>query len=122
MLQNVLLFTLLAVGVSVSDGKAIPPTTRSSAPPSIPFSARFKFDRTTRIIDADRARVTALKNHAASVKGTNAKRAGAFSVNVTNNAVTYLASVGVGSPPTQFNLLIDTGLCLTSLLHRILEY
>jgi hypothetical protein len=112
MFQNVLLFTLLAVGVAVSDAKAIPNTARRSAHPSIPFSARFKHDRTTRIVDADRARVKALKNHAASVKGTNAKRAGAFSVNVTNEVVTYLANVGVGSPPTQFNLLIDTGLYL----------
>jgi len=31
------------------------------------------------------------------------------SVPVTNEVVTYIASVGVGSPATQYNLLVDTG-------------
>ena len=35
------------------------------------------------------------------------KRASSFSV--TNTAVTYTANVGVGSPPTTYSLLIDTG-------------
>lgn len=36
------------------------------------------------------------------------------SVDVTDAGVTYTASVGVGSPPTQYTLLIDTGEFLTS--------
>ncbi|KAF7364901.1 Acid protease [Mycena venus] len=35
--------------------------------------------------------------------------AGDSSVDVTDAAVTYTMSVGVGSPPTQYTLLIDTG-------------
>ncbi|KAJ6585319.1 acid protease [Mycena capillaripes] len=35
--------------------------------------------------------------------------AGGNSVDVTDAAVTYTMSVGVGSPPTQYTLLIDTG-------------
>ncbi|KAJ7791223.1 acid protease [Mycena olivaceomarginata] len=35
--------------------------------------------------------------------------AGDSSVDVTDAAVTYTISVGVGSPPTQYTLLIDTG-------------
>ncbi|KAJ6584074.1 acid protease [Mycena vulgaris] len=31
------------------------------------------------------------------------------SINVTDAAVTYLATIGVGSPPTDYSLLIDTG-------------
>lgn len=31
-------------------------------------------------------------------------------VDVTDAGVTYTASVGVGSPPTQYTLLIDTGM------------
>jgi len=43
---------------------------------------------------------------AASASGQN-KRASSFSV--TNTAVTYTANVGVGSPATDYTLLIDTG-------------
>ncbi|EIN11487.1 acid protease, partial [Punctularia strigosozonata HHB-11173 SS5] len=32
-----------------------------------------------------------------------------YSVSVTNEAVTYMASVGVGSPATSYDLIIDTG-------------
>lgn len=31
------------------------------------------------------------------------------SINVTNTAVTYVAAVKIGSPPTTYSLLIDTG-------------
>ncbi|KIM82570.1 hypothetical protein PILCRDRAFT_820438 [Piloderma croceum F 1598] len=40
---------------------------------------------------------------------TQDKRSGGKSITVTNSVVTYTAEVGVGSPPTQYKLLIDTG-------------
>ncbi|EIN11545.1 acid protease [Punctularia strigosozonata HHB-11173 SS5] len=111
MFQNVLLFTILAVGLAVSDVKAAPHMAeRSGAHASIGVRANFKHLKSgTRIIDADRARVKALKERAAKSKDSKSKRAGVFSFDVTNEAVTYLASVDVGSPATTFNLLIDTG-------------
>lgn len=33
----------------------------------------------------------------------------ASTIQITNTAVTYIATVGIGSPPTQYTLLIDTG-------------
>ena len=39
------------------------------------------------------------------------KRAASF--DVTNTAVSYITSIGVGNPPTNYNLLIDTGSSIT---------
>ncbi|KAI0733299.1 aspartic peptidase domain-containing protein [Fomitopsis betulina] len=58
------------------------------------------------LLDVDRA-------HAQSFKtGRNSKRNKAravFNTPVTNTAVSYVASVGVGSPATQYTLIVDTG-------------
>ncbi|KZP09886.1 family A1 protease [Athelia psychrophila] len=59
------------------------------------------------IAEADRARFRVLKEQALGQAGTADKRAA--SVLVTNTAVTYTANVGVGTPPTEYTLLIDTG-------------
>ena len=41
-------------------------------------------------------------------------------VDVTDAGVTYTASVGVGSPPTQYTLLIDTGTrCIRGIINII---
>ncbi|KAI6115954.1 acid protease [Pisolithus sp. B1] len=54
------------------------------------------------IADADRARIKFMRE-----KGGPRKRDA--SVSVTNSVVLYLAQVGVGSPPTEYTLLVDTG-------------
>ncbi|KII94442.1 hypothetical protein PLICRDRAFT_99960 [Plicaturopsis crispa FD-325 SS-3] len=74
----------------------------------LPFVTRFDARATGfgNIADADRARAAALRANAIAKK--NGKRDGE-SFNVNNTAVTYTASVGVGSPATQYTLLIDTG-------------
>ncbi|KAI0917457.1 hypothetical protein AcW1_007348 [Taiwanofungus camphoratus] len=41
--------------------------------------------------------------------GSSGSSAGSMGVDVTDASVTYTASVGVGSPATQYTLLIDTG-------------
>ncbi|TDL21814.1 aspartic protease [Rickenella mellea] len=66
---------------------------------TLPFAAKLKLNGSS-IADVDRSR-------AAALKGRFSKRASSFPV--TNTAVVYSASVGVGSPATQYNLLIDTG-------------
>lgn len=82
---------------------------------TLPFAVRFNVTAGGgRIVDADKARIAHIKAHGASIKaaekaGAAVKRAGAFSFAVTNTAVTYTTSVGVGSPATQYDLLIDTG-------------
>ncbi|EIW77123.1 acid protease [Coniophora puteana RWD-64-598 SS2] len=69
---------------------------------SLSFATRLqKLDNGQTLPDIDRAR-------AASLKATgHRKRDG--TVSVTNAAISYTASVGVGEPATQYNLLIDTG-------------
>jgi hypothetical protein len=58
------------------------------------------------IAEADRARAQTLR-HLLFGAGSHTKRASAFPV--SNQAVSYVANVGVGSPPTQYSLLVDTG-------------
>jgi len=72
------------------------------AKPTLEFTRRFKNLATgQKLPDIDRARAAALKH------SSKAKRDG--TVSVTNAQDTYTASVGVGSPATQYTLLIDTG-------------
>ncbi|EIW80816.1 acid protease [Coniophora puteana RWD-64-598 SS2] len=72
------------------------------AKPTLEFTRRFKsLAAGQKLPDIDRARAAALKHT------SKAKRDG--TVSVTNAQDTYTASVGVGSPATQYTLLIDTG-------------
>jgi cathepsin E len=77
--------------------------------PKISISKATKFNSTVgfRIVDVDRARIAKFKSQASLVGPTPA--AGSSSFPVTNIVDTYVASVGVGSPPSQYSLLIDTG-------------
>ncbi|KAI6132457.1 acid protease [Pisolithus croceorrhizus] len=54
------------------------------------------------IADVDRARIKFMRE-----KGGPRKRDA--SVSITNSVVLYLVQVGVGSPPTEYTLLVDTG-------------
>jgi len=59
------------------------------------------------LAEIDRARASAFVHNAQGKKATfNGK---VVSVGVTNTAVTYTAKIGVGSPPVDYTLLIDTG-------------
>ncbi|KAJ7785099.1 aspartic peptidase domain-containing protein [Mycena maculata] len=68
----------------------------------LPLSRRVNFTGTASVLQRDLARVQALKSGGASSSDVT-------SVPVTNQAVSYIASVGVGSPATTYNLLVDTG-------------
>jgi hypothetical protein len=80
-----------------------------SAPSPLKLSISKKFNSTQgfRVVDVDRARIAGFKNRNAA--HGPAPQAGSSSFPVTNVVDTYTASVGVGSPPTFYNLLIDTG-------------
>ncbi|KAG2142982.1 acid protease [Suillus clintonianus] len=58
------------------------------------------------IASVDRARAQAMQHTGSE---SMSKRAGSSSVSITNAATVYTAQVGVGSPATQYTLLIDTG-------------
>ncbi|KDQ58183.1 hypothetical protein JAAARDRAFT_155852 [Jaapia argillacea MUCL 33604] len=94
------LLSLCLVALSVS----ATPVPVDSPKVTIPIARRFAADGN--IVAADRARIEAIKSK--DYSGAPHKRA-AYSIAVTNTAVTYTAPIGVGSPATTYTLLIDTG-------------
>ncbi|KAG9307905.1 aspartic peptidase domain-containing protein [Chiua virens] len=78
------------------------PLTRHSGKAALSFATRIHERGTLNVVEKDRARVQAMKQ-----ASHNGKRSASLSA--TNTDVSYTASVGVGQPPTYYNLLIDTG-------------
>ncbi|KAH9052748.1 aspartic peptidase A1 [Lactarius vividus] len=74
------------------------------APVSLPFARRLNITGVHDLIQKDQARARNMFN------SNKNKRSGTpGSVSITNVAVVYEASVGIGAPPTSYTLLIDTG-------------
>ncbi|KAG1901049.1 acid protease [Suillus fuscotomentosus] len=71
---------------------------------TLSFATRVNVRGAVNIAAADRARVQAMKQ-----AGSMGKRAGKSSFSIANAIVTYTAQVGVGSPATEYTLIIDTG-------------
>ncbi|KAJ7511570.1 aspartic peptidase domain-containing protein [Mycena galericulata] len=71
---------------------------------SLPISRHFNFTGSATVVQQDFARVQAIKSRKSGI----ASRA-AISEPVDNQAVSYIASVGVGSPATTYQLIVDTG-------------
>jgi len=95
-------FVLAALIASVY---AVPAT--NPALTTIPFAKRIQEENLVGLLQRDQARARALIK--AAKQARLGKRASAGSIPATNEAVTYVASVGVGTPPTQFDLIVDTG-------------
>ncbi|KAI0962223.1 hypothetical protein AcV7_001110 [Taiwanofungus camphoratus] len=76
---------------------------------SLPLVKRTNFvNGTVNLLQRDQARAAHLKARAAAKRsGIPAREVG--SVSATNQAEDYIVSVGVGSPATYYNLLVDTG-------------
>ncbi|TFK53811.1 family A1 protease [Heliocybe sulcata] len=98
---------LLSLLVIALGATASPVPTSSTA--TMPIGRRFKTNSegVAKIVENDRARIAQLKN-VANNKATSSKRA-EYSFAVTNGAVSYYATVGVGSPATDYTLIVDTG-------------
>lgn len=98
---------LATVLLACSLGSSAAPTAGPSEGLSkLAFSVRRANVTNTRIVDIDRARAAHFLKNAEHAR-TQKRMASSFSV--TNTGVTYLASVGVGSPATMYKLIIDTG-------------
>ena len=106
---------------------------------TLPFASHLSTSNARELIERDRARAQKLaraihphgpkafkearrrRHHHGQGGGTSGDPpasggSGEAGVDVTDAGVTYTASVGVGSPATQYTLLIDTGeTCLSSL-------
>ncbi|KAI0327427.1 acid protease [Cubamyces sp. BRFM 1775] len=78
---------------------------------TLPFARRLNTTAVPNLLKADQARAKVIKELGlANGKGTaSLKRAGIFDVPATNAVIDYTISVGVGTPPTQYGLLVDTG-------------
>ncbi|KAJ3541124.1 hypothetical protein NM688_g6129 [Phlebia brevispora] len=79
----------------------------SSSFVSLPFAKVVNTTGTANIVQKDLARIRALKERTRPVVFEDA--ASAVSVPITNELVSYIASVGVGSPATTYDLIVDTG-------------
>ncbi|KAI0299092.1 aspartic peptidase A1 [Multifurca ochricompacta] len=96
-------FLLLAVSVSAN------PIVVRNPPVSLSFARHLNITGSFDLVAKDQARA---KNFMAIGKAKHSgtlSTAAVVSVGVTNVAVVYQATVGVGSPATNYNLLIDTG-------------
>ncbi|KAF9820011.1 hypothetical protein IEO21_01673 [Rhodonia placenta] len=89
-----LAFTVAANPVLVRDGKV-----------SLPLARRTNSTGLLNVLQRDQARATSLKARAqAKLQGRSSG-----SIEATNQAEDYVVSVGIGSPPTYYSLLVDTG-------------
>ncbi|GJE97844.1 aspartic peptidase A1 [Phanerochaete sordida] len=102
------MFSKLLVAVSIALAASASPLAIRSSPVTIQLARRFNTTGSKNIIELDQARAKFLKN-GGSAKFKTASASSAPSVPVTNGAVTYTAEVQVGSPPTTFSLIVDTG-------------
>ncbi|KAF8155371.1 aspartic peptidase A1 [Mycena galopus ATCC 62051] len=71
---------------------------------TLPISRRCNLKGTHTIMETDMARIRALKSRHAAKKGPRD-----ISIPVSNGVVSYTASVGVGNPPTEYTLIVDSG-------------
>ena len=107
------LSALLAVVVAAVAASAKPVAVRDS-PLTLSIARRFNSTGAANILKADRARAKVLKTRsqatkAAAVGTAVGKIFPVTNVPITNQAVTYTANVGVGTPPTNYDLIVDTG-------------
>ncbi|OBZ76839.1 Polyporopepsin [Grifola frondosa] len=99
-------FTLLSLCALSLTAKATPVVVRDS-PVTLPFARRMNFTGSATLLEIDQARAKALK--ARSLSHEIFDKSAVIGVPATNQVVDYIVSVGVGTPPTQYDLLIDTG-------------
>ncbi|KAG2067286.1 aspartic proteinase [Suillus decipiens] len=90
-----LLMLLLALSITGS------PVEVRNSPVTIPIVGRLNYaNGTISLLQHDRARAADLKDF---------RRHGHASSPVTNNGISYVAVVDIGSPPRAYNLIVDTG-------------
>ncbi|RDX52328.1 acid protease [Lentinus brumalis] len=101
-----LLLALTTAAITV----AAKPIVIRDSPITLPIARRFNLTGVPSILKQDQARAKVLKARSQGQgKGASPKKAAVFPVDATNQAVDYTVSVGVGTPPTFFNLIVDTG-------------
>ncbi|PPQ63824.1 hypothetical protein CVT24_009774 [Panaeolus cyanescens] len=99
------LLTTLILALSV----AANPVLINRSPVTLPISRRVNASSPKSLLRHDQIRAKALKAKGAAKATGTFSEAAIINEPVEDQAVTYVASVGVGSPATTYSLLIDTG-------------
>ncbi|OSX56970.1 hypothetical protein POSPLADRAFT_1067980 [Postia placenta MAD-698-R-SB12] len=105
----------LAFGLfAASAATANPFVVRDKAPITIPFTRRFNFTGESTLAEMDRIRAQSFMCGCGRGNGCNyvseqSAAATIFDTDATNGAVDYTISTGIGSPPTYYTLIVDTG-------------
>ncbi|KAG2117960.1 aspartic peptidase domain-containing protein [Suillus discolor] len=95
------LLTIIFLALSIAGS----PVEIDNSPITLPIARRLNVSNgLINLLQRDKARVTALKDNSFSTQGG---RTG--STPVTDIVLTYLIAVGIGSPATTYNLIVDTG-------------
>jgi len=98
MFPTTLLTTLL---LAISVAASVTPVLVNRSPVTLPISRRVNVTNINNLVRHDQARAKALKaKGAAKHAGLSLNTDAVINEAVDNQAVTYIASVGVGSPPT----------------------
>ncbi|KAG6330644.1 hypothetical protein ID866_8446 [Astraeus odoratus] len=98
----------LSVAVLLAVSIVAGPIEDRTSPISLLFAKYIKSSGTVNLIAHDQTRAADLIERANAIASGKLDRRIA-SVPVTNEAVSYIAQVGVGSPATTYNLIVDTG-------------
>ncbi|KAG1789998.1 aspartic peptidase domain-containing protein [Suillus plorans] len=94
------LLTIILLALSTTGS----PVEVSNSPITLPIARRLSaLNGTINLLEQDRARAAALR-----LKGQNLKNGG-HGVPIANVATGYYIAVGIGSPPTTYDLIVDTG-------------
>ncbi|KLO09319.1 acid protease [Schizopora paradoxa] len=75
----------------------------------VPFSKRVNMTRPGLVLKQDQARARAIRSREPQKSAKRLLKKAIGSVPVQNQAVQYVANVGIGTPATTYSLIIDTG-------------
>ncbi|EIW58441.1 aspartic proteinase precursor [Trametes versicolor FP-101664 SS1] len=106
------LITALLVLLSLAaDARSTPVVPVRSNGVHLPVAKRFNFTGAAKILERDQARVRKLRARAAArLSGeTLSPDVGAASVLALNQATQYVVTAAIGTPPTTYELVVDTG-------------
>ncbi|KAF8236774.1 aspartic peptidase A1 [Tricholoma matsutake] len=79
------------------------------SPVRLPLTRRLNVTSLGNLVLHDQARAKALRARAGASAGVSFSTAIVGNEPVDNQAVTYVAAIGVGTPPTTYQLIVDTG-------------
>ncbi|OCH85902.1 aspartic peptidase A1 [Obba rivulosa] len=85
------------------------PVVVRDSPLTLPIVRNLNLTGGATIADIDRARVQGFRDRSIAPTTGASAAAAVFNIPVTNAAVSYTATVGVGSPATDYTLIVDTG-------------